>query len=94
MTQNDWLMNSGWQSQKENIILIHGYAGGEDTPPIGVLKDGNCILLIYRPMDVVKRHLTFSLFESWRLQRILSGLGSTIETTMLCCCRSQVTMTS
>lgn len=41
VTQKDWLMNSGWQSQKENIILIHGYAGGEETPPVGVLIDGN-----------------------------------------------------
>lgn len=41
MTQKDWLMNSGWQSQKQNVILIHGYAGGEYTPPVGVLKDGN-----------------------------------------------------
>lgn len=41
-------MNSGWQSQKQNIILIHGYAGGEETPPVGVLKDGTVFISIYR----------------------------------------------
>lgn len=40
MTQQDWLMNSGWEPQKQNVILIHGYAGGEETPPVGVLRDG------------------------------------------------------
>ncbi|KAJ6646181.1 Phospholipase A1 member A [Pseudolycoriella hygida] len=39
VTQKDWLLNSGWESQKQNIILVHGYAGGEETPPVGVLKD-------------------------------------------------------
>ena len=40
MSQADWLRNSGWSTQKENILLIHGYAGGDDTLPIVVLKDG------------------------------------------------------
>lgn len=38
--QTDWLRNSAWNSLHDNIILIHGYAGGEDTLPIVVLKDG------------------------------------------------------
>lgn len=63
VTQKDWLMNSGWQPQKQNIILIHGYAGGEETPPVGVLKDGNSILFCYT--IECKIDLTFSLFESW-----------------------------
>lgn len=40
VTQTDWLRNSGWDANKENIILIHGYAGGDDTLPISVLRDG------------------------------------------------------
>lgn len=39
-TQADWLRNSAWNPNHDNIILIHGYAGGEDTLPIVVLKDG------------------------------------------------------
>lgn len=40
LSQGDWLRNSGWNPQHENIILIHGYAGGDDTLPIMVLRDG------------------------------------------------------
>ncbi|XP_052864484.1 uncharacterized protein LOC128271087 [Anopheles cruzii] len=35
----DWLNNTEWDHTKENIILIHGYAGGDDTLPIAVLRD-------------------------------------------------------
>lgn len=42
MTQSDWLRKSRWDPEKKNIILIHGYAGGDDTLPIAVLKDGAC----------------------------------------------------
>ncbi|XP_040172037.1 phospholipase A1-like isoform X1 [Anopheles arabiensis] len=35
----DWLNNTEWDHSKENIILIHGYAGGDDTLPIAVLRD-------------------------------------------------------
>lgn len=45
-------MNSGWQPQKQNIILIHGYAGGEETPPVGVLKDGNGVAFVVRTDSV------------------------------------------
>lgn len=41
MTHADWLRNSAWNPNNDNIILIHGYAGGDDTLPIVVLKDGN-----------------------------------------------------
>lgn len=40
MSQADWLRNSGWNKEKQNIILIHGYAGGDDSLPIAVIKDG------------------------------------------------------
>ncbi|KAH9629682.1 hypothetical protein HF086_001495 [Spodoptera exigua] len=35
----DWLRQSGWDPAHENILLIHGYAGGDDTLPIVVLRD-------------------------------------------------------
>lgn len=40
ITQRDWLRNSGWDRDKENVILVHGYAGGEDGLPMSVLRDG------------------------------------------------------
>ncbi|XP_055541428.1 phospholipase A1 member A-like isoform X1 [Wyeomyia smithii] len=39
MDHPDWLNDSEWQPAKENIILVHGYAGGDDTLPIAVLRD-------------------------------------------------------
>jgi len=44
INQADWLRNSGWNPEQENIILIHGYAGGDDTLPIVVLRDGKHVL--------------------------------------------------
>ncbi|XP_030755491.1 lipase member H-like [Sitophilus oryzae] len=38
-TQSDWLRQSIWDPLKENMFLIHGYAGGDDTLPINVLRD-------------------------------------------------------
>ncbi|XP_028172070.1 phospholipase A1-like [Ostrinia furnacalis] len=35
----DWLRQSGWEPSHETILLIHGYAGGDDTLPIAVLRD-------------------------------------------------------
>ncbi|KAJ2949977.1 hypothetical protein O0L34_g11304 [Tuta absoluta] len=35
----DWLRQSGWDPSHETILLIHGYAGGDDTLPITVLRD-------------------------------------------------------
>ncbi|XP_065173305.1 phospholipase A1-like [Atheta coriaria] len=37
--QDDWLRQSAYDSDKEDILLIHGYAGGDDTLPIAVLRD-------------------------------------------------------
>ncbi|XP_048480357.1 phospholipase A1 [Plutella xylostella] len=35
----DWLRTSSWEPAHESILLIHGYAGGDDTLPIVVLRD-------------------------------------------------------
>ncbi|CAH2234764.1 jg25976 [Pararge aegeria aegeria] len=35
----DWLRQSSWEPSHETILLIHGYAGGDDTLPIVVLRD-------------------------------------------------------
>jgi phosphatidylserine sn-1 acylhydrolase len=39
MEDSNWLRMSAWNSTKENIILIHGYAGGDDVLPMVVLRD-------------------------------------------------------
>ncbi|XP_055596648.1 phospholipase A1 member A-like [Uranotaenia lowii] len=39
MNHPDWLNDSEWDPAKENVILIHGYAGGDDTLPMAVLRD-------------------------------------------------------
>lgn len=38
--QTDWLRQSIWDSTKEDIFLVHGYAGGDDELPMVVLRDG------------------------------------------------------
>ncbi|XP_076250878.1 lipase member H-like [Rhynchophorus ferrugineus] len=38
-SQTDWLRQSIWDPLKENMFLVHGYAGGDDTLPINVLRD-------------------------------------------------------
>ncbi|XP_019864600.1 phospholipase A1-like [Aethina tumida] len=38
-TQTDWLRQSIWDPLKEDIMIVHGYAGGDDTLPIVVLRD-------------------------------------------------------
>lgn len=40
ITQHDWLQNSEWDRDKENVILIHGYGGSVDALPMSVLRDG------------------------------------------------------
>ncbi|GBO98573.1 hypothetical protein EVAR_142_1 [Eumeta japonica] len=35
----DWLRHSGWDVEHETVLLVHGYAGGDDTLPITVLRD-------------------------------------------------------
>ncbi|XP_053612245.1 pancreatic lipase-related protein 2-like [Plodia interpunctella] len=39
LSSEDWLRQSGWEPTHETILLIHGYAGGDDTLPITVLRD-------------------------------------------------------
>ncbi|KAL5280433.1 hypothetical protein ACFFRR_004425 [Megaselia abdita] len=39
MRQGDWLRQSKLDPFKENILLIHGYAGGDNTLPTAVLRD-------------------------------------------------------
>lgn len=39
INQGDWLRNSEWDPHKENIILIHGYAGSDNALPMSVLRD-------------------------------------------------------
>lgn len=44
-SENDeWLRESDWQSNLETMIMFHGYAGGPETVPIAILKDGEFIL--------------------------------------------------
>lgn len=44
ISQRDWLRNSGWNPDKNNVILVHGYGGSENALPMSVLKDGNWFL--------------------------------------------------
>lgn len=44
----DWLRQSIWDPTKEDVFLIHGYAGGDDTLPIVVLRDGNEISSLFQ----------------------------------------------
>ncbi|CRL03996.1 CLUMA_CG017114, isoform A, partial [Clunio marinus] len=37
--ETDWLRMSAWNGSKENIILVHGYAGGDDLLPMAVARD-------------------------------------------------------
>ncbi|XP_075974324.1 pancreatic lipase-related protein 2-like [Anticarsia gemmatalis] len=39
LSSQDWLRQSGWDPAHETILLVHGYAGGDDTLPITVLRD-------------------------------------------------------
>lgn len=39
MEEPNWLRMSGWNSSKENVILVHGYAGGDDLLPMSILRD-------------------------------------------------------
>lgn len=41
ITSDEWLLESGWNPDLETIILYHGYAGGPNTLPIAIVKDGN-----------------------------------------------------
>ncbi|XP_050310359.1 phospholipase A1 member A-like [Anthonomus grandis grandis] len=37
--QTDWLRQSIWDPLKEDLFLVHGYAGGDDALPMNVLRD-------------------------------------------------------
>lgn len=39
MNEEYWLRMSSWNNTKENIILVHGYASGDDVLPMSVLRD-------------------------------------------------------
>ncbi|XP_070506808.1 phospholipase A1-like [Chironomus tepperi] len=39
MNEDYWLRMSSWNNTKENIILVHGYASGDDVLPMSVLRD-------------------------------------------------------
>lgn len=38
--QSDWLRSSSFDFNKESVLIVHGYAGGDDSLPIVVLRDG------------------------------------------------------
>lgn len=40
ITVTDWLRQSSWDPEKDDVLIVHGYAGGDDTLPIAVLRDG------------------------------------------------------
>lgn len=61
--QHDWLRNSGWNSDNNNIILIHGYAGGDDTLPISVLRDGKNFIFIQFVNKQIKKKLIIKLIR-------------------------------
>ncbi|KAF5298137.1 hypothetical protein FQA39_LY02561 [Lamprigera yunnana] len=39
VNENDWLRQSSWNATKDNVLIIHGYAGGDESLPISVLRD-------------------------------------------------------
>lgn len=42
--EGDWLRNSAHNPQHDNILLIHGYAGGDNLLPTVVLRDGELVI--------------------------------------------------
>lgn len=40
MKEGDWLRLSSHNPENDNILLIHGYAGGDNQLPTVVLRDG------------------------------------------------------
>lgn len=41
MEQKDFLRNTDWDPTKQNIVFIHGYAGGDGIFPAVILRDGD-----------------------------------------------------
>ncbi|KAL3269415.1 hypothetical protein HHI36_008485 [Cryptolaemus montrouzieri] len=37
--QDDWLRQSEWDPDNDNVVVVHGYAGGDEKLPMAVLKD-------------------------------------------------------
>lgn len=90
INQIDWLRSSGFDPEKENIILIHGYAGGDDTLPIVVLRDGKAFKsTIFLAFFQINEFFPKSLCHSWWLQRFYGRLGSFVPASVLCSCSSQ-----
>lgn len=52
-TKTNWLNSSvAWDSTKDNIFFIHGYAGGDNAPPLQLIREGklnNCLVDDYCP---------------------------------------------
>lgn len=47
-----------WDDNKENIIFVHGYAGGDDSPPTRIVRDAfiqsgqfNFFMIDYGPVS-------------------------------------------
>lgn len=47
LTQEDNLRTSGWDPTKQNIVFIHGYAGGDGVFPAVIVRDGMCNTFYY-----------------------------------------------
>lgn len=89
MKQTDWLRNSAWNSSHENIILIHGYAGGDGTLPIVVLKDGKFLFYVRFIIDVTP------LFSFDRMHNCFSSsskYGSSYFLSVFCLQRTSITV--
>jgi len=44
------LYNSGWNPNKKNVIVIHGFNGSENNKLMVILRNGNIYFLIPRDM--------------------------------------------
>lgn len=49
--EGDWLRNSAHNPDHDNILLIHGYAGGDNLLPTVVLRDGEWFMT---PLTIVQ----------------------------------------
>lgn len=46
MLQKDFLRKSNWDPTKQNIVFIHGYAGGDGIFPAVILRDGDELTML------------------------------------------------
>lgn len=65
ITQRDWLRNSGWDRDKENMILIHGYGGSVDALPMVVLRDGKLETVTNKKKTVRTRKREEKNIDRW-----------------------------